>query len=295
MTAIREFAPAKVNLTLEVPGSRADGMHEVASLVAFASAGDELSLDPAGGPGIEVTGPFADKLTGTNILARAVMLVGEQLPGLTLGSVKLQKALPVAAGIGGGSADAAALLRVAQRIPGAQSSDVDWLSIARSLGADVPACMECRPLWMTGTGHNVEPVAELPVLDAILVNPLAAVPDDKTAQVYRALGAATLGADYVAPSAPKLTNRLELLDFMRARGNHLATAAETVVPDIGAVLGALRALPNVEYAAVSGGGPTCFGIFQDRRAAEAAVREIAARRPNWWAVAATLGSARCAA
>ncbi len=289
MSAIREFAPAKINLTLEVPGRRADGMHEVASLVAFASAGDELFLHPSRVPSVEVTGPFADKLTGTNILTRALALIDEQVPGLRLGTVKLEKVLPVAAGIGGGSADAAALLRAAQRIEGAHSSGIDWLAIARSLGADVPACLESRPLWMTGTGHDVEAIDSLPVFDAILVNPLAAVPHDKTAQVYRALGARALDAGYVAPSAPRLADRSALLSFMRARGNHLAPAAETVVPEIGTVLGALRSLPGIEYAAVSGGGPTCFGVFAGRHAAEAARQNIAAQYPEWWAVAVTLG------
>lgn len=290
MTAIREFAPAKVNLTLEVAGRRADGFHEIASLVAFASAGDTVTLDAGRARGLGVVGPFAEGLAGENILARAVSLLEAEAPHLKLGSIDLEKSLPVAAGIGGGSADAAAFLRAVRRANGDASAGVDWHALAGLLGADVPACLEGRSLWMTGVGHDLADIAGgLPALATVLVNPLVEVPVDKTGQVYRALGAGPLRADYVAPSAPQFSDRNALLDFMRARGNHLAPAAETVVPAIGFVLGALRSLPGVAYAAVSGGGPTCFGIFPDSETAEAACRKIASEHPAWWAVAVTLG------
>jgi len=290
MTAIRELAPAKINLTLEVKGRRSDGLHEVASLVAFASGGDVLTFDAGASPDITVSGAFADQLIGTNILSRAVALIAGRAPGLRLGSVHLEKKLPVAAGIGGGSADAGALLRAVRDANSDASVNVDWYGIARDLGADVPVCFEARPMWMTGAGETLSEIAGgLPRLDAVLVNPMADVPADKTAQVYRALAAGLLPAGYEVPPAPRFSDRAALLDFMRSRGNQLARAAETVVPEIGVVLGALGRLPGVEYAALSGGGPTCFAIFADRETAEAARQHIAAEHPKWWVEATQLG------
>jgi 4-diphosphocytidyl-2-C-methyl-D-erythritol kinase len=288
MTSMREFAPAKINLTLEVAGRRGDGFHELASLVAFAGVGDVVVLDTEGAPGVSVSGPFAGHLGGANILATALALLAERAPQLSLGSVSLEKHLPVAAGIGGGSADAGALLRAMRRANG--SDNVDWHGLARELGADVPVCLEARPLWMTGTGDALaEITGGLPPFDAVLVNPMAAVPADKTARVFRALDAPPLGAGYGPPPSPSFSDRDALLAFMRARGNDLLRAAEAVVPEVGAVLEALRSAERIEYAAVSGAGPTCFGIFADREAAEVARQRIAAEHSTWWAVAVRLG------
>lgn len=289
MTSIREPAPAKINLTLEIAGRRPDGLHEVASLVAFAGVGDVVTLDPDGAPGVATAGPFAGALQGPNILDRVLALLEARAPELALGTVRVAKHLPVAAGLGGGSADAAALLRAVRRASGAASVGVDWHGLAAEIGADVPACLESRPLWVTGTGDELAEIAGgLPPLHAVLVNPMAAVLADKTAQVFRALGAGPLGVGYARPAPPGLLDRGALLAFMRARGNDLARAAETVAPEVGAVLGALRSLPGIEHAAVSGAGPTCFGIFPDAAAADAARQTITAQHPEWWAVAATL-------
>lgn len=290
MVSIRAFAPAKINLTLAVAGRRADGLHEIASLVVFANAGDWVSLETGRDPAVVTSGPFSETLSGPNILDRALALIKDRAPQISRGSVHLEKHLPVAAGIGGGSADAGALLRAVQQANGAVSDGVDWLALAGELGADVPACFEARPLWMTGTGDRlVEIAGGLPPLAAVLVNPMAAVPADKTARVFRALGARALDAGYVAPSAPRFSGMPALLDFMRVHGNDLACAAETVVPETGAALSALAAFPGCAYAGVSGAGPTCFGIFADEAAAKAARADIASKHPAWWATAATLG------
>lgn len=287
---VRELAPAKINLTLEVAGRRDDGLHEIASLVAFASAGDTVVLEPGGRCGVSVAGPFAGSLTGPNILARALALIAQRAPQLALGAVHLEKTLPVAAGIGGGSADAGALLRAVRRASGAASEGVDWHRLARLLGADVPVCLASRSLWMTGTGEALSDIeGGLPPLDAVLVNPLADVPADKTARVFRALAARALDAAYATPSAPRFSDRAEVLAFMRAHGNDLACAAERVVPEMGAVLAALGGLASCAYASVSGAGPTCFGIFSDAEAADIAREAIASKHPDWWAVAVTLG------
>jgi 4-diphosphocytidyl-2-C-methyl-D-erythritol kinase len=288
---IREFAPAKINLTLEIAGRRSDGLHELASLVAFANIGDSVVLDPEGARGLSVTGPFADRLGGANILDRACDLLGSLTPKLRLGAIRLEKNLPVAAGVGGGSADAGALLRAVLRANEAVAHDVDWHGLARALGADVPVCLESRPLWMTGTGEQLAELdGALPALHAVLVNAMATVPEDKTAHVFRALGAGTLAADYAAPPAPRFADRSALLDFLRTRGNDLGAAAEAVVPDVGGVLAALRQSEGIEHAAVSGAGPTSFGIYPDAAAADAARQRISSDHPRWWVAAVTLGA-----
>jgi 4-diphosphocytidyl-2-C-methyl-D-erythritol kinase len=290
MTSIREFAPAKINLTLGVAGRRPDGYHEIASLVAFANAGDEVAFDTGAPVRLTVSGPFAGSLAGTNILERALALIQDRAPQLAFGSVRLEKHLPVAAGIGGGSADAGALLRAVRRANGVASASVDWSALACALGADVPVCLEARPLWMTGTGGELMEIAGgLPPLEAVLINPMADVPADKTARVFGALGAGPRRVDYAAQAAPRFPDRAALIDFMRAGGNDLAVAAEHVVPEIGDVTRALGSMPGIEYAAVSGAGPTCFGIFPDRESAEVAREQIAAKHPGWWVAAVTLG------
>lgn len=291
MTALRELAPAKINLTLEILGRRVDGFHELRSLVAFADVGDTLSLDPGHQTSVTVSGSFARGVVGDNILDRALGLLKQGAPHLALGAVHLEKTLPVASGIGGGSADAGALLRLVRRANGNAAEEVDWHGIAQELGADVPVCFEARTLWMTGTGHSLADIdGGVPALHAVIANPMAAVPPDKTAQVFRALSAVPLeeGAAF-APAPPTFDNREALVAFARAHGNHLAPAAQAIVPEIGAVLRALFALPEVEHVAVSGAGPTAFGIFPNAAAADAARRQLAAAHPSWWTVAAKLG------
>ena len=289
MAVIREQARAKITLTLDVAGRRGDGLHEIASLVAFASVGDVVTLDPSEPVGVAVSGPFAAALAGENILARALGLLGALAPQLTLGAVHLEKLLPVASGIGGGSADAAALLRAVRQASGAAGAAIDWAAFARQLGADVAVCLESRALWMTGVGERLADLSEpLPVLHAILVNPQAAVPADKTVQVYRALSAGPLDPAYVSPVPPRLGDGAGLLAFMRVRGNGLTRAALAVVPEAGAVLAVLSAQPDVAYVALSGGGPTCFAVFPDAAAADAARARIAAAHPDWWVAAVTL-------
>src|SRR5262245_35322555 len=189
MAVISELAPAKINLTLEVLGRRADGYHELSSLVAFADIGDVLTLDTSGAAALRVTGPFAEAIAGPNLVETAMALVAERAPGLATGSVELEKRLPVASGIGGGSADAAAYLRCVAATNPEDGDRIDWGELATRLGADVAVCLEEQAAWMLGAGETVMPVERgLPPLAVVLVNPLAAVPPDKTARVFRALG-----------------------------------------------------------------------------------------------------------
>lgn len=281
---VRELARAKVNLTLEVLGRRPDGYHEIASLVAFADVADRVTLDTGRPVSVEVSGPFAPTIAGENLIAVALRRLAEAAPLLQLGAVQLDKQLPIAAGIGGGSADAAAVLRAVRSANPVQSHAVDWGGIAAGIGADVPVCFADCTAWMTGIGERVQPLRGWPALGAILVNPLVPAPADKTAQVFRRLGAtAIVEGDRREPPA----SGEGALDFLSARGNSLERAAMAVMPITAAVKSALLSIPGCRYAAVSGGGPTCFGVFD--YPAEA-LKRLAIEEPSWWMRAVTLGA-----
>ena len=280
---ITEVARAKVNLTLEVLGQRRDGYHELASLVAFANLGDQLTFDVARPAGVSVDGPFAPTLAGENLIAVALRRLAEIEPRLKLGHVHLNKQLPVAAGIGGGSADAAAVIRAVRRANADLVDAVDWLKIAVGLGADVPVCVASETAWMTGIGDVVLPLRGWPVLHAVLVNPLVAAPSDKTAQVFRRLAAAPISGQ---PSPKPPASGEAAIDFLASRGNALERPAMAVMPIAAAIKTALLGIPGCRYAAVSGGGPTCFGVFDEP---EVAVHVLQKLEPTWWVRAVTLG------
>lgn len=291
MPVFREFAPAKINLTLDVLGKRPDGYHELKSLVAFADVGDVVTLDTSRPVAVTASGPFATSIAGCNLVDTTLQLIAEAAPGLQLGAVHLEKDLPIAAGIGGGSADAAAVIRAVQRANPERAGDIDWKHIALRIGADVPVCLVSHLAWMSGTGETVAPLkfAERVGLDAIIVNPLVPVPADKTAQVFRALGAGPLPAEF-APfeaSAAPMSNA-EFVSQVRYGRNALETAALTIVPVIADVLSALRVTPECWLARMSGGGPTCFALFRDQAAAEFAAARILREHPGWWVRATTL-------
>ena len=181
---VRELAPAKINLTLSVLGRRADGYHELESLVTFADVHDVVTLEPGAANSVVVAGPFAGYIGGENLLVRALTLLQDADPALRLGSVRLDKHLPVAAGIGGGSADAAALLRAIKHADPERAANVAWLDIAARLGADVPVCLGARPALMWGIGEKTEPLRRLPQAHAVLVNPGLPL---STADVFKAI------------------------------------------------------------------------------------------------------------
>lgn len=279
-----------MNLTLRVLGKRSDGYHALDSLVAFASVSDRVALDVGKPTGLDVTGPFAADVMGVNILEQALDRCAAVAPPLQLGRVLLEKNLPVASGIGGGSADAAALLRAILSANPQRTSDVDWDAIARALGADVPVCYANRATWMGGAGEQLIPLPRpLPHLDIVLANPLANVPSDKTARVFRALGAAPINSDGGDVVRSDIPDRAELLALIRRTGNDLEVPAISIVPETQAVLDALEALPGVELAQMSGAGPTCFAVFPHRDTANAAAAELSGRHPSWWIAAATVG------
>ena len=284
---IRETARAKVNLTLQVHGRRRDGYHELTSLVTFAGIGDVIVFDPDVPERITVTGPFAAEIEGENLLARALATLRAEAPTLTLGAVRLEKHLPVAAGIGGGSADVGALLRAVRRANETQASAVDWHRIAGLVGADVPVCLASVPSVMGGWGERLAPVARLPAVAAVLVNPCQPL---ATAKVFAALAASPV---MEVPSEEPLAipSLDELCTYIRARGNTLARAAAGLLPVIGEVKSALAVQPGCRLAAMSGSGPTCFGLFSDSAAATRAARAISALQPGWWVAATDLAGA----
>jgi 4-diphosphocytidyl-2-C-methyl-D-erythritol kinase len=276
---VRELAKAKINLTLTVVGRRPDGYHELESLVTFADVCDVVTLEPGAVGGVKVAGPFAGYIGGENLLIRALALLQRADPKLVLGSVRLDKNLPVAAGLGGGSADAAALLRAVMQANADRVAGIPWAEIAAKLGADVPVCLGGRPALMWGVGEKIAPVQRLPAVSAVLVNPGLPL---ATADVFAALGATPVAASARKPSAPELRGLADLVDMMREHGNDLERAATTLLPAIRDVKAALEAEPECRLAALSGSGPTCFGIFPDAEQARRAAARIGSIHGDWW-------------
>jgi len=284
-----EFAPAKINLTLEILGRRPDGYHELRSLVVFAKdVGDRLTLEPGVFSGGETAGAFAAGITGPNLVDKAVAAVRARMPGMALGRLLLSKDLPVASGIGGGSADAAAVLRLlASAHPG--TAPLDWPAIARNLGADVPVCLASKSVMMTGTGEHLEDVSLPGDLYAVLANPLASVPANKTGQVFAKLGAASLTGAPPAEPPPAFASVSDVVAYAKARGNDLEAPARSLFPVIETVIAELRGLDGNRLVQLSGAGPTCFALFESKHAAAAAAATLSQRQPDWWVRSTRLG------
>jgi 4-diphosphocytidyl-2-C-methyl-D-erythritol kinase len=273
---IREFAPAKINLALHVLGRRADGYHELDSVVAFASVGDELALSHADKTTLTVSGPFAvDVPTGPENLvlkAHAALASEFQVPPVAM---HLTKNLPVASGIGGGSSDAAAALRGILKLT---NQDVDFPSlqeISLSLGADVPVCLRARACRMQGVGEVITGLDRLPTTAALLVNPSKSC---GTADVFRKIGLKAgdsfgTGLDASTPEHWR---------------NDMTAAAISVLPEIGMVLDALRALAPYATVRMSGSGATCFALFESVEEASAAGAALTAKHHGWWIAPVTL-------
>lgn len=286
-----EAAPAKINLALHVTGRRADGYHLLDTLVTHGGAADLVSaaLAPAqagdGAPRITltITGRFGARLDAgpDNLVVRAARLLADAAMGAGARpgdvALSLDKQLPLASGIGGGSSDAAATLRLLNRLWRLELSRNDLARLALPLGADVPMCVWGATLRARGIGETIEILPALPELALVLVNPGVAV---ATPAVFRAL------ATRDNPPLPALPDRFADLDalvgWLAATRNDLQAAALTVAPAIGAALAALAGQPGCRLARMSGSGATCFGLFADRTAADAAAMAIAAQRPGWW-------------
>jgi 4-diphosphocytidyl-2-C-methyl-D-erythritol kinase len=262
-----------------VTGRRADGYHLLDSLVVFLDLADELTLVPAAALDVRTRGPMAEDLPAgeANIVLRAARALARATGAIQGAAITLDKRLPVAAGIGGGSADAAAALRGLCRLWGVRPAPEALAELALGLGADVPACLDGRPLRMRGVGERLDPLAGLPPLDLVLVNPRRPL---ATADVFRAL---RLPPGRV--EEPSAALDLAPLDRLWPSRNDLEAPAQALLPEIGRVLAGLRETPGCRLARMSGSGPTCFGLFADLRAAQAAALELARRHPGWWVAA----------
>ncbi len=277
-------ARAKVNLSLRVVGRRADGYHLLDGIVAFADVGDTLALRAAESLRLEIEGPMADAIPagGDNIILKAAQTLGQYLHRPPQVAFHLIKRLPVAGGIGGGSADAAAALHGMCRLWGVDVPLEDLSRLALSLGADVPACLVGEDRRMRGVGEILEGVPPLPAATLLLINPRIPV---STPAVF---GARTGGFSPPLEAMPEGWGTVEALaECLREQGNDLTEAAISVAPVIAEVLGRLEAVPGCLLARMSGSGGTCFGMFARREDAEAGVGEM--QRLGWWAVAAAIG------
>jgi 4-diphosphocytidyl-2-C-methyl-D-erythritol kinase len=284
-----EKAPAKINLTLRVLGRREDGYHELESLVAFADVADKLDLEPgeAGdNASLEIIGPFA-KACGPradNLVLKAVQTLRHRKGRLKAGSFILEKNLPVAAGIGGGSADAAAALRLLAKANGMALDDPRITGSAIEVGADVLVCLDPKPRIMRGVGDLLSEPHVLPPLPALLVNPGVPLP---TRDVFKRFHGTPNNKKFLA-NVPITFDGM--IGFLNENGNDLMQAAIACAPIISEVLIVLRALPAVHLVRMSGSGPTCFALFRTLGEAQAAARRLQAERKDWWMRATVLGS-----
>lgn len=276
-------ARAKINLTLHVRGRRADGMHELESLVAFADLADQLTLEPGAPLALTVSGPTAQTAgaVADNLVLRAVAALAANVPGLVLGAFELSKHLPVAAGIGGGSADAAAALRLLAEANGISVGDARVIAAARAVGADVPVCMEQLSRIMRGAGERLGPALRLPAMHAVLINPGVPV---ATVDVFRELGLQPGQAHADAPHVD-ISSNLDpetLLAAIAGSRNDLQVPAIRCVPEIAEVIASLSQQHRCQLARMSGSGATCFGLFPTMSSAFQAVRAIRRLHSRWW-------------
>jgi 4-diphosphocytidyl-2-C-methyl-D-erythritol kinase len=281
-------APAKINLTLRVIGRRSDGYHELESLVAFAGLCDWVGFEPGRDPTLEVLGPRAVEAgpVDDNLVLRAARAFAAQIPGAGLGRFLLVKRLPAAAGLGGGSADAAAALRLLADEARLSADDPRVRAAAKATGADVLACLRPQARMMTGIGDQLGPLIPLPKMSAVLVNPQVQAP---TPKVFAALGLApgsTLERSKSQSFDPPGRGAAAIMDFLASSRNDLEAAAIRIAPAIALVRERLAHIPEAIATGMSGSGATCFALFSDRRSATSARRILAAERPDWW-IAAT--------
>jgi 4-diphosphocytidyl-2-C-methyl-D-erythritol kinase len=282
--ALVEAAAAKVNLFLHVTGRRADGYHLLDSLAVFGPPADELRAEPAEGLSLALEGPFGAALEAEadNLVLRAARLLAEAAGIRPRAALRLAKHLPVASGIGGGSADAAAALRLLDRLWGTHLGPSALAGIAARLGADVPVCLASRSARMQGVGDVLGTAPNLPEFALLLVNPGVAL---ATADVFRGRNGAFSPPAELPPAWPDLDGMAAGLSRLR---NDLEAPAIRLRPVIAEVLAALRAAPGCRLARMSGSGATCFGLFADAAAAEAAGRGLPVA---WWSAAGGLYAA----
>ncbi|MDQ7019392.1 MAG: 4-(cytidine 5'-diphospho)-2-C-methyl-D-erythritol kinase [Robiginitomaculum sp.] len=292
MTFITEFARAKINLTLKVGPLGRDGYHPLESLVVFADAGDRLDFAPAPDLTLAITGPFGEGLdTGVDNLvlraARALLKASGKRAGA---HIILDKALPIASGIGGGSADAAAALRGLNRLWGCKLSYTELENIGQALGADVPVCVQSRTRFMSGRGEVLHDVKTWPVLDAVLVNPGFAV---STAAVFSHFDEMNHGETLSGESCTGAKDFDEAIVRLRGFENSLSAAACALEPRIASLLSALDAQPQTQLARLCGSGATCVALVRDACAARSLAQDLQKTYPQAWIKSVKLGLSPC--
>ena len=293
MPVLSDEACAKVNLTLRVNGRRTDGYHDLESVVAFADCADRLTLTPGSNLDLKMLGPLAQACgdTSDNLVLKAARLLGERVPDMKAGSFSLDKVLPVAAGIGGGSADAAAALRLLSQLNGLALDDSRVIEVARLTGADVPVCVDSRGCVMTGVGERLQPL-KLPKMPCVMVNPGVPV---ATKDVFAALGLrkgelrVSAGDVLLQKPWPDAEASLEdWVEALAASSNDLEAPALRVQPVIGEVISALNATNGAWLSRMSGSGATCFAIYENTADAGRAAEKLRREHPAWWVHAGTL-------
>jgi 4-diphosphocytidyl-2-C-methyl-D-erythritol kinase len=286
---LRTRAPAKLNLTLHVVRRRPDGYHDLESLVIFAGVSDILTLDPEQPFGLTVSGPTAldSGETEGNLVIKAARALSERVPDLRLGAFDLVKRLPVGAGIGGGSSDGAAALRLLAQLNGLGLEDERVQAAARATGSDVPVCVDPRSRMMAGTGDRLGAPLMARPLYAVLANPGIHL---ATPSVFARMGfqpgeTRDLG-DHPLPH-DQLSHE-QFVTLVKSGRNDMEAAALSLAPAIGDAIDALAATPGHRVVRMSGSGSTCFALYDDRRHATAAARLLAGARPDWWIRATAL-------
>ena len=282
---VAAFAPAKVNLYLHVLGRRPDGYHLIDSLVAFADIGDWLEARPAAGLSLIVEGPEAAGLADAgenNLILVAARRLAAHAGIEPRAALRLEKHLPVAAGLGGGSSDAAAALRALARLWRLPLGEEELARLGATIGADVPVCLYARPAWVGGVGERLEPAAGLPDAGILLANPRRPL---STASVF-----AARRGPFGAPGrfAPMPRDAPGLAGALAGCRNDLTDAATGLAPEVAAVLARLAALPGALLTRMSGSGASAFALFADREGARRARERLAAAEPLWWCMAGSL-------
>jgi len=301
--AAEQFAPAKINLTLRIGRKRPDGYHDLESLVVFADIGDTLRIAPGEALGLSVEGPTATDSgpPESNLVLKVARATQARIPGLQMGHFYLTKAVPVAAGLGGGSSDAAAALRLLARLNNLPTKDARLMDAARTTGADIPVCLDPSPRIMRGIGEVLSAPLRLPALHAVLVNPRIPVP---TAQVFAALAKRRADAAPLAIDRDEASRLVEaggnpafdaLVDALTSSSNDLEAPATELFPGIAEAIGALHATRRCRLARMSGSGATCFGLFATADDATEAAARLKREHSGWWVCATILGSAKTVA
>jgi 4-diphosphocytidyl-2-C-methyl-D-erythritol kinase len=284
LNTFKLLAPAKINLFLHITGKREDGYHLLQSLMVFVDIGDEMEFSRHDSLFIDVDGPFAGDMPAPhdNLVTKAAQLLAADYKMTSHGRVTLNKKLPVASGIAGGSSDAATALTGFAKLWGLPEEHNRLLKIAQKLGADVPACLIRKPVWAEGIGEKTTRLPEMPPLHFVLANPMVATPTPEVFRRFRAKFSPPL------QFAGRRKSASEWIAGLKIYRNDLLDAALEVTPQIRDVLTALSDTPNCHFARLSGSGATCFGVYDYPEAAMAAVNKLKQQYPRWWVSPATL-------